>query len=109
MKNIPFNFMLKGIYMLLKSPQLKETLNLNSVNPAEAVDYINKYIDEKSCEFMSIDLSSMNVLDACYITTLCSTKHYIKYPNGKIEWKVSSDAVKEFNKDLELGNNSYIL
>ena len=95
--------------MLLKSPQLKETLVLNSVSPAEAVDCIDSYIKKNHCEYMSVDLSSMNVLDACYVTTLCSTKHYIKYPNGKIEWKVSSSAIKEFNKDLELGNNSYIL
>ena len=51
----------------------------------------------------------MNVIDACYVTTICSTKHYIKYPNGKISWVVSSEAVKEFNKDLELGNCEYIL
>lgn len=101
--------MLKGIYMLLKSPQLKETLVLNSVSPTEAVDYINSYVKRNNCEYMSVDLSSMNVLDACYITTLCSTEHYIKYPSGKIEWKVSSEAVKEFNKDLDLGNSRYIL
>ena len=107
--NMPSYMVLKGIYMLLKSPQLKETLTPNSANPANAVDYINSYIEKNSCECMSVDLSFMNVLDACYVTTLCSTKHYIKYPNGKIEWRVSSDAVREFNKDLELGNCEYIL
>ena len=101
--------MLKGIYMINKLPQLQETLVPDSVNPAEAVDYINSYIESCSCENMSIDISFMNVIDACYVTTLCSTKHYIKYPNGKINWKVSSNAVREFNKDLELGNSEYIL
>ena len=95
--------------MLLKSPQLKETLIPNSASPAEAVAYINSYIEQSSCENLSIDISAMNVIDACYVTTLCSTKHYIKYPNGKINWKVSSNAVREFNKDLELGNSEYIL
>lgn len=95
--------------MLLKLPQLKETLTLNSANPTNTVDYINSYIEKNNCEYMSIDLSSMNVLDACYVTTLCSTKHYIKYPNGKIEWKVSSEAVRNFNKDLDLGNCEYLL
>ena len=51
----------------------------------------------------------MNVIDACYVSTLCSTKHFAKYPKGKINWKVSSEAVKEFSKDLELGNSNYIL
>lgn len=95
--------------MILKLPQLQETLTPNCVNPAEAVDYINSHIEKNSCENMSIDLSFMNVIDACYVTTLCSTKHYIKYPNGKISWKVSSEMVREFNKDLELGNCEYIL
>ena len=58
---------------------------------------------------MSVDISFMNVIDACYVSTLCATKHFIKYPNGKINWKVSSDTIREFNKDLELGNNHYIL
>ncbi len=95
--------------MLLRLPQLKETLIPNSASPTDAVTYINSYIEKNSCENMSVDISAMNVIDACYVTTLCSTKHYIKYPNGKINWKVSSDAVREFNKDLELGNSEYIL
>ena len=95
--------------MLLRLPQLKETLIPNSACPTEAVAYIISYIEKNRCENMSVDISAMNVIDACYVTTLCSTKHYIKYPNGKINWKVSSDAVREFNKDLELGNSEYTL
>ena len=99
----------QGKYMLNKLPQLQYTLTPNSVNPAEAVDYINSHIENYYCETMSVDISYMNILDACRVSTLCSTQHYIKYPNGKITWKVSSDSVKEFNKDLELGNSEYIL
>ena len=95
--------------MLNKLPQLSETLVPNSVNPTDTIEYINSYIDNFSCENMSVDISFMNVLDACYVSTLCSTKHFTKYPNGKISWKVSSESVKDFNKDLELGNNCYIL
>ena len=95
--------------MLNKQPQLIETLTPYSANPADAVDYINSYLDSCSCENMSVDISFMNVIDACYVSTLCATKHFTKYPNGKINWKVSSDIVREFNKDLELGNNHYIL
>ena len=95
--------------MLNKLPQLIEILAPTSADPAEAVDYINSYIDNYSCENMSVDISFMNVLDACYVSTLCATKHFTKYPNGKITWKVSSESVREFNKDLELGNSEYIL
>ena len=92
--------------MIQLLPQSKAFLPQN-VSPNEAVDFINKYIDNNSCSKMSIDISFMNILDACYVSTLCSTKHYIKYPDGKISWKVSSELVKEFNKDLELGNAIY--
>ena len=92
--------------MIQLLPQ-KEALIPSSSNPADAVNYINEYIDKNSCSKMSVDISYMNILDACYVSTLCSTKHYIKYPKGKIKWKVSSALVKEFNKDLELGNAIY--
>ena len=94
--------------MIQLLPQ-SESLTPVSANPEDAVKYINKYIDTHSCKKMSIDISFMNVIDACYVSTLCSTKHYIKYPNGKINWKISSELVKEFNKDLELGNVHYEL
>ena len=86
-----------------------ELLIISNSTPCEAVEYISSYIKDYSCEILSIDISSMNVLDACYVTTLCATEHYIKYPNGKITWIVSSELVKDFNKDLELGTNCYIL
>ena len=92
--------------MIQLLPQ-KEALIPSSANPTDAVKYINDYIDKNSCSKLSIDISYMNILDACYVSTLCSTKHYIKYPDGKISWKVSSKLVKEFNKDLELGNTIY--
>lgn len=93
--------------MIQLLPQ-NEVLAPNTQNPLEAVDYINSYIDKYHCENMSVDISFMNVLDACYVSTLCSTKHYIKYPKGKISWKISSEIIREFNKDLELGNVNYI-
>lgn len=95
--------------MINKLPQLCETLVPNSVNPTDTIEYINSYIDKYSCENMSVDISFMNVLDACYVSTLCSTKHFTKYPQGKISWKISSELIREFNKDLELGNSDYIL
>ena len=56
---------------------------------------------------MSVDISFMNILDACHVSTICSAKHYVKYPDGKIKWKISSERVKEFNSRLELGNADY--
>lgn len=92
--------------MIQLLPQEK-TLTINSLNPNETVGYINDFIDKYSCENMSVDISLMNIIDACYVSTLCSAKHYIKYPEGKIKWKISSELVKEFNSKLELGNADY--
>lgn len=94
--------------MLQLLPQ-NETIIPNTNNPAEAVNIINGYIDKCHCKIMNVDISFMNVLDACYVSSMCSTKHFIKYPDGKINWLISSSLVKEFNKSLELGNSEYIL
>ena len=94
--------------MIQLLPQ-NEMLCPECTSACEAAEKINFYIQNSSCKNMSVDISLMNILDACYVSTLCSTQHYIKYPDGKIKWKVSSDSVREFNKSLELGNCEYIL
>jgi len=91
-------------------PQLlpqNSTLVPNTCNPQKAVAIISEYINKYHCESINIDISFMNVLDACYVSTMCSTVHYIKYPEGRINWKISSESVRDFNKKLELGNTSY--
>ena len=95
--------------MLNKLPQLQTTIVPDCASPLKAVDYINSYIDKTSCENISVDISFMNVLDACYVSTMCSTNHFTKYPNGRITWKISSNLIKEFNENMELGNSNYVL
>lgn len=85
----------------------RDVLIPNTNNPIKAIEYINSYIDKTRCEEFSVDISFMNVIDACYVSTMCSTKHYIKYPEGKINWLVSSDKVKEYSKNMFLGNSEY--
>lgn len=94
--------------MLQLLPQ-SNMLTPKTTNPNETVAFINSYIEKYHCENMSIDISFMNVIDACYVSTMCSTNHYIKYPNGKINWKISSELVKVLNKSLELGNSEYYI
>ncbi len=94
--------------MLQLLPQ-SEILTPDSTDPKEAVEFIDSYIEKYHCENLNVDISYMNVLDACMVSTVCSAKHYIKYPNGKINWKISSEIIKEFNRELELGNSSYIM
>ena len=93
----------------LSHPRLSHSdiLTLNTKNPSKAVEYINSYIDKTKCEEVSVDISFMNVIDACYVSTMCSTKHFIKHPDGKINWYVSSGLVKEFSDRLSLGNSNF--
>ena len=103
----------KEIYMShqystpITAPGAGYVLIPNTTNPSQAIEYINSYIDKAFCEEFSVDISFLNVIDACYVSTMCSTKHYIKYPDGKINWLVSSDEVKEFTRDMSLGNSEY--
>lgn len=95
-------------YKLPQFTQVKSDILIpNTTNPQKAVKYINSYIDKVKCEEFTVDISFMNIIDACYVSTMCSTKHYIKYPDGKINWFVSSDKVKEFSKDMLLGNSEF--
>ena len=52
--------------MLQLLPQ-NDIVTPNTQIPSEAVDYINSYIDNYHCENMTVDISFMNVLDACYV------------------------------------------
>ena len=95
-------------YNLPQNPEKQSYILIpNTKNPTEAVEYINSYIDKAACREFTVDISFMNIIDACYVSTMCSTKHYIKYPDGKINWCVSSALVRDFTKDLSLGNCKY--
>ena len=77
-------------------------------NSKSTVNYINDYIDSYNCEKLCVDISFLNIIDASYVATVCSTKHFVKYPNGKISWKISSNIVKECANRFQLGNTEFI-
>lgn len=84
-------------------------IKLNTYSSNSAVEYLNDYIENNNCKNMSVDISLMNVIDSCYVASICSAKHYTKYPDGRILWKISSELVKELNRDLSIGNEEYIV
>ena len=85
----------------------REILIPDTCEPQKAVEYINSYIKQSECTNLSVDISFMNIIDACYVSTMCSTSHYVKYPEGKVSWLVSSKLTEEFTKDLGLGNSEF--
>lgn len=92
--------------MLQLLPQ-SEVLIPNTHSPNKAVEYINSYIKDVKCDNLTVDISFMNAIDSAYVSTMCSTSHYIKYPEGKINWIVSSNMSEELSKDMKLGNSEY--
>ena len=94
--------------MIQLLPQ-SDVLVPNTNNPHKAVEYINTYINSKNCMSLNVDISFMNVMDACYVSTMCSTNHFIKYPSGNINWIVTSKKTEEMTKSLNLGNSRFII
>lgn len=84
------------------------TIILNSNHPKKNLEDLNKYIDTNNCTDMTVDISTLNILDASKIATLGSTIHYIKYPEGQINWIVNSKKVKEYTTPMNLGNSHFI-
>lgn len=71
-------------------------------NVEEIINAINEYIEVQDCEKLSIDVSSLSLVDCLKAGTLCSTSHFIKYPFGAIEWIVKDIEAKNLLKTLSL-------
>ena len=106
--NVSVNYIVKEIYMQQLLPQINYIVP-DKRGVKSTIEYLDSYIAKNDCKDMNVDISFMNVIDACYVSTICSAKHYTRYPDGKICWKISSELVKELNKDLSLGNEEYVL
>ena len=81
---------------------------LNSDIRNENLEKLNTYIQNSNSQYMTVDISSMNIIDASAVTSLGSTMHYIKYPEGAISWIVNSTKVKEYTTSMNLGNSKFI-
>ena len=105
-QNCPIYMVLRKNKMLQLLPQ-SEIFIPTSKSPVKTAECINSYINSTNCEKLSVDISFMNLMDACYVSTMCSTNHYIKYPDGQICWYVSSKMTKEIASSLSLGNAEF--
>ena len=85
----------------------KKKIVLDNTTPQKNIDMINEHINLCNCENMTVDISRLNIMDACRISTVCSTTHYMKYPEGKINWIVNSTKVKEYTSPMSLGNSIF--
>lgn len=84
------------------------TIILDSNYTKTNLDELNQYIDKNTCPNLTVDISSLNILDASSVAILGSTIHYLKYPNGKINWLINSSKVKEYTTSMNLGNSLFV-
>lgn len=77
-------------------------------NAIDLVKSITDYIFKNDCPNLSMDITNLNIIDASKVTVLCSTYHWAKYPNGKINWKTNSPELKDLIHPLNLGNINFI-
>lgn len=95
--------------MLKVLSQNPSTIKLKDSEPDTILKTLKEYIATPEGEYMTVDISEVNLIDACRISVLASTEHYLKHPKGKINWIISSDSIEIFVSPLELGNSSFIL
>lgn len=84
------------------------TLKLSSNITKKNLEDLDTYIDTNNCVDVTIDISNLNILDASRIATIGSTIHFMKYPEGQINWIVNSKKVKEYTTPMNLGNSQFI-
>ena len=93
---------------MINTLQLSKILYPSVETASDTVNYITDYINDNYCQNLTVDITGLNLLDSCYVSTICSSKHFLKYPEGKIKWIVSSTATEKMCKPLNLGNCEYI-
>ena len=95
--------------MLKLLSQNPSTIKLKDSEPNKILNSLKEYISRPESEFMTVDIAEMNIIDACRISVLVSTEHYINHPPGKINWIVSSNSVEKYVSPMNLGNSSFLL
>ncbi len=84
-------------------------ITLENNNPNTNIEKVNEHIKLCDSKYMTVDISELNIMDACMVSATCSATHYLKYPEGKINWIVNSPIVEEYTKTMDLGNSNYFL
>ena len=84
----------------------KDYLKLNAYTKSsnELVEQTRRYISQRDCKFLNIDISELNLIDTCKVVSLTSAYHFTKYQTGKIKFLVHDDNIKNIIKSMLLKN-----
>ena len=83
--------------MLKLLSQTPSTIKLKDSEPNKILNSLKEYMSSPESEFSTIDISDMNMIDACRISVLVSTEHFI-ICQGTSTMQVSAiaDSVREY-------------
>lgn len=73
------------------------------------INAVNSQIEKRKSDNVTVDISFLNVLDACKVSMLCATENYKKNPDRKISWIVNSRDVEIFTNSMNVGNSEFII
>ncbi|MBQ6516721.1 hypothetical protein IJI31_06030 [bacterium] len=73
------------------------------------INAVNSQIEKRNTNNVTVDISFLNVLDACKVSMLCATENYRKNPERKISWIVNSKDVEIFTNSMNVGNSEFII
>jgi len=71
------------------------------------INSVKKHIKCTDCKHMKMDISKLNAMEASKIAILCSTTHYLKYPQGTVDCIVKSKSIVDLIKPLILKNMKF--
>ena len=61
----------------------------------------------ENCKNLTVDISALNIIDASRCAVICSTHHFLKYPQGLIKWVIASKEVLNLVKPFSLNNTQF--
>lgn len=71
------------------------------------INSVKKHIKGTDCKHLKMDISKLNAMEASKIAILCSTTHYLKYPQGIVDCIVKSKSIVDLIKPLILNNMKF--
>jgi len=93
----------------MKTTVLKNKyLSFNFTNTQKIIADIKDYIRKYECPELTIDIGSINIMDAAKIAVMTSTFHNSKYPDGKLICKTQS-AIKNIISGTVTKNLEFVV
>jgi len=94
---------------MFQNLSLPNKVEIETLSTDQVIKAINSQIKKRKSDNLTVDISFLSVLDACRVSMICSTQHYIQHPEGKINWIINNSDVENYTKSLNIGNSEFVL